>query len=242
MDFYRQFQGSYRRLKQSEDSLQKQEGLRVMEALHAYFREGAYTGFQEKQAVLENWDRPLSAAARKMGVPDKALNWARTQIVKDLEKKLTVHFMEDLEQEDWQSAEDRLYLAERFSFNIDYFDRLLIASSRNQFYRCGRNSGQGLSLSDCRKEFLMLKHLSCQEVTANYRLLSFEGKNRLRYLIKIIEGTRGSREERHQLVQHFRHGDQDSSTKGKGQGPEKPFMAQDLNDSQRNGNIQLSQG
>lgn len=207
MDFYRQFQDSYRRLKQSEDSLQKQEGLRVMEALNAYFREGAYTGFQEKQAVLENWDRPLSAAARKMGVPDKALNWARAQILKDLEKKLTVHFLRDLEVGDWSSVNDRLYLAERFSFDTAYFDRLLIASSRNQFRRGGRNSGHGLTVSDCGKELLMVKHLSGQEVMENGRFLSFEGKTRLDYLIKVIAGIRGSRAERHQIAQYFRHRD-----------------------------------
>lgn len=242
MNFYQQWQNSDQQLKQSEDSLEKREGLRTMEAFHAYFHEGTYTRFQDKQVVLEDWNQPLSEAARKLGVPDKSLNWARAQILKDLEKKLTVHFLEDLKAEDWVSVQDRLYLAEHFSFNIDYFDRLLLTSSRKQFRRCGRNSGHGLTVSDCGKERLMVKHLSCQEVTENYRLLSFEGKTRLRYLIQIIAGTRGSREERHQLVQYFRHRDPNSSTKGKGQGHEKPFTDQDLNDSKRNGNMHLSQG
>ncbi|WP_100487097.1 hypothetical protein [Sporolactobacillus pectinivorans] len=242
MNFYQQCQNSYRRLKQSEDSQEKREGLRTMEAFHAYFHEGTYTRFQDKQVVLEDWNQPLSEAARKLGVPDKSLNWARAQIVKDLENKLTMHFLEDLKAEDWVSVQDRLYLAERFSFNIAYFDRLLMTSSRNQFYRCGQNSGHGLTVADCGKELLMVKHLSCQEVTETYKLLSFKGKTRLAYLIKVITGIRGSRAERHQIAQYFRHSDRNSSTKGKGQGHEKPFTDQDLNDSKRNGNMHLSQG
>ncbi|MFX3618966.1 MAG: hypothetical protein ACE3JK_15770 [Sporolactobacillus sp.] len=240
MDFYQQCQNSDWQLKQSEDSPEKRDGTRAMEAFHAYFHEGTYTRFQDKQVVLEDWDQPLSVAARKLGVPDKALSWARAQILKDLEKKLTVHFLEDLEAEDWPSVKDRLYLAEHFSFNIDYFDRLLMASSRCQFHRCGRNSGYGLMVSDCGKELLMVNHLSSQEVTETYKLLSFKGKTRLAYLIKVISGIRGSREERHQLVQYFRHRDPNSSTKGKGQGHEKPFTAQDLNDSKMDGNMHLS--
>ena len=171
---------------------------RLCSDVKGFVCKGTFTRYKKVNILLRYWGEPDSYVAKMTGMKEGTVRVTRRNLSNELYELFGYDFFTVIRPGDSSSIKEGLYrlsLAKKDISSSDYLYRELIDD-----IMYGSNTLEGINIDSCSLEIQFLLKHSKKAVQEEMAMLD---KNKLAYLIKMLDNEEGSFPDIYSLVQRF---------------------------------------